>query len=81
MGHAGTEVRPFRLPNAVRRLRDEHEWSVNELARRAGVGVATIKRIEAGKHLPHSAAMLRLAAAFGLPLGDVFWSADDGCAA
>ena len=74
------EVRPLRLQNAVRRLRRERAWTIDELARRAGVSRLTVIALERGTHEPRSAVMLRICEAFGLPLGAIFWS-DDGRAA
>lgn len=72
--------RSLRLQNAVRRLRRERGWTIDGLARRAGVSRLTVIALERGDHEPRAAVMLRICEAFGLPLGAVFWS-DDGRAA
>jgi DNA-binding XRE family transcriptional regulator len=73
MGAVVTESPP--LGNAVRRFRVERDWTVNQLAARAGVARRVIVDIERGDHNPTAAVMLRLAAAFEVEMGDLFWSA------
>jgi transcriptional regulator with XRE-family HTH domain len=40
--------------------RIRHGWTQTELARRAGVRLETISRIESGKHIPRRETLLRL---------------------
>lgn len=80
MATAVDEPRPLKLHNAVRRLRGERAWTIDELAGRAGVSRLTVIALERGDHEPRAAVMLRICEAFGLQLADVFWS-DDGRAA
>lgn len=49
----------------LRRLRVEAFLSQAELARQAGVGEATIARIEIGRQLPHAKTVRKLASALG----------------
>jgi DNA-binding XRE family transcriptional regulator len=68
---------PLRLRNAVRRLRKTRGWSSDELAERARISPRAVRNIEGDpEHNPTATTMLRIAAALGLSLEDVFWSAD-----
>ena len=65
---SGTAIR-----NHVRRLRFEAgEMTQAELARHAGVTRQTIIAIEAGKYSPSLEVAFRIAAAFEVPITDVF---------
>lgn len=64
------------LPNRVRELRLERGWTQDELAERAQVNPGQVSRIETGKRptmLVTTA--LRFAAAFGVPLDDLYRAA------
>jgi len=50
----------------VQRLRDERDWSLEDLASASGVHLTTIRGIERGNHMPYMRTVSRLAAAFGL---------------
>ena len=43
--------KPIALKDRVRHYRLERHWSQPELAKRTGLSLRTIKRIEAGEHL------------------------------
>jgi putative transcriptional regulator len=61
------------ITNAIRRLRFEHqEMTQQALAERVGVTRQTINAIELGKYSPSLEAAFRIAAAFAVPLQDVF---------
>lgn len=61
------------LTNRMRVLRLEHgQMTQSDLGQRIGVTRQTIAAIEAGKYSPTLEAAFRIAAAFGVPLGDVF---------
>ena len=48
--------------------RIRHGWTQTELARRSGVRMETISRIESGKHVPRQETLLKLERALaGLP--------------
>lgn len=62
-----------KLTNQIRTLRFQHnEMSQAELGQRIGVTRQTVAAIEAGKYAPSLEAAFRIAAVFGVPLGDVF---------
>lgn len=66
-----------RLGTAVRTLRDERGWTRESLAERAGVGVATLERIENGRE--HSSTMdtiRKIAKALGADWLDLLEAAD-----
>jgi putative transcriptional regulator len=66
------------IRNTIRRLRfDEDEMTQQELADKVGVTRQTINAIEAGKYSPSLEVAFRIAAAFGVPLDQVF-QYDDG---
>jgi len=56
----------------IRQLRKRKGVSLRELARRAGVGVATLSRIESGEANPRLSTLLHLADALGVFVGQLF---------
>jgi len=64
------------LSNAVRQTREQHGWSQQELADRAGLSRTGISAIEAGRLIPSTAAALALATAFGCRVEDLFTLAE-----
>ena len=61
------------ITNTIRKLRFEHgEMTQQHLAERVGVTRQTINAIELGKYSPSLEVAFRIAAAFGVRLGDVF---------
>jgi len=62
-----------KLTNRIRRLRfDNGEMTQQELAEQVGVTRQTIIALEAGKYVPSLLLAYRLAAAFGVPVEEVF---------
>lgn len=55
----------------IRRLREASNVSLSELARRSGVGKATLSSLEAGSSNPTIQTLSSLAAALGCSLGDL----------
>ncbi len=62
----------FVLQNSVRRHRENHGWSQQELAERAGLSRTGVSAIEAGRLIPSTAAALAMASAFGCRVEDIF---------
>ena len=60
------------LMNHIRRLRFEHNMTQEELALRTGVSRQTIMSIERGQTNPSVLLALKIAAAFAVPITDVF---------
>ena len=61
------------IQNRIRRLRfDNGQMTQQQLADKARVTRQTIIAIEAGKYAPSLPLAFRIAAAFGVPLEDVF---------
>lgn len=61
------------IANRIRVLRAEHgDISQGELAERIGMTRQTVAAIEKGKYAPSLEAAFRIAAAFGVPFGEVF---------
>ena len=61
------------ISNRVRVLRAEHgDISQGELAERIGMTRQTVAAIEKGKYAPSLEAAFRIAAVFGVSLGEVF---------
>jgi molybdate-binding protein/DNA-binding XRE family transcriptional regulator len=60
------------LPNRVRRLREEHGWTQEELARRAGISRPEVSAIETDRLVPSVAAALALANSFDCSVEDLF---------
>ncbi len=73
---------PVRISNSIRRLRfDRGEMTQAQLAERIGVTRQTVIAIEGGKYSPTLELAFRIAAAFGVSLGEVFrceFSGGDG---
>lgn len=57
-----------RVAQRVRRIREQHGWSVAELARRSEMAAPNIHRVEAGTHVPTTRTLVRLAGALSVPL-------------
>lgn len=60
------------LRNSIRRLRFEQGMTQEELALRTGVSRQTIMSIERGETNPSVLLALKIAAAFSVPVTDVF---------
>ncbi len=56
----------------IQRLRDKRGLTQDELARRVGVHVQTISKIERGLHDPGTNLTLRIAQALGVKIGVLF---------
>ncbi len=70
---------PTRVTNRIRVLRFEHgEMTQQALADAVGVTRQTILAIEQGKYSPTLEAAFRIAAAFGVPLEQVFQFGEGG---
>ena len=63
---------PGLMPVLLRRWRERRDYSVRELARRAGVGYVTVVRIENGHMSPTVAMLDKLAKALGITVRDLF---------
>jgi transcriptional regulator with XRE-family HTH domain len=50
----------------IKRLRERHQWTQDELAQRAGTTAANISRIENGKHNPGAELLGSVAYVFGV---------------
>ena len=63
----------MKVTNNIRRLRFfANEMTQQELAERVGASRQTIIAVEAGKYSPSLELAFRIAAAFGVPIGEVF---------
>ena len=61
------------ITNNIRRLRFfADEMTQLELAEKAGVSRQTVVAVEAGKYTPSLELAFRIAAVFGVPIGEVF---------
>lgn len=60
------------MPVLLRHWRERRDYSVRELARRAGVGYVTVVRIENGHISPTVAMLEKLAKALGITVRDFF---------
>lgn len=59
------------LARRLRALREERGWSLREAAARVPVGVAVLRRIEAGRGNPSLAVMVSLARAYGQDIAEL----------
>jgi putative transcriptional regulator len=60
------------IVNAIRKLREDHELTQQDLADRVGVTRQTINAIELGKYSPSLEVAFKIAAVFEMPLEKVF---------
>lgn len=60
-----------RLARRIRRLRNEHGWTVEGAAERFGVEPAHVRRIESGKANPSLAVLVSIAGALGLTVSEL----------
>ncbi len=70
---AARRIPPIQIVNNIRRLRFERgEMTQQELAERIGVTRQTVIAIEASRYSPTLELAFRIAAAFAVPLDEVF---------
>jgi transcriptional regulator with XRE-family HTH domain len=62
------DVSDLKLGPVIRRLREEQSWSLQRLAREAGVSSATIFKIEKDRMVPSVTVLLKLARALKQPI-------------
>lgn len=65
-------VKPTRVTNSLRAVREEAGMTQAELARRVGVTRQTLIAIEQGRYSPTLELAFQLARAFGVGLDDLF---------
>lgn len=65
------ELDPGALAERLRTLRRHHRLTLHELSAQAGISQAHLSRVEKGLRRPSSEALLRLARAYGLSLGQL----------
>lgn len=64
----------FQISNNIRKLRFfANEMTQQELAEKAGISRQTVIAIEAGKYSPTLELAFRIADAFGVQIGEVFY--------
>jgi transcriptional regulator with XRE-family HTH domain len=68
---APEEVEPVKLGETVKRMREEAGWSIQRLAREAGVSSATIFKIEKDRMVPSVTVLLKLARALKQPIASL----------
>jgi transcriptional regulator with XRE-family HTH domain len=69
-GEGESATLPAPVP-PLRQLRRLKGWTQRELAAAAGMGVATIQRLERGEREPRPGTMRRIAEALGVRIGSV----------
>jgi len=57
---------------AIRQLRQEHGWTITELARRAGYARPFLSKIENGKANPTQAVLEKIAEVLEVPTSQLF---------
>jgi DNA-binding Xre family transcriptional regulator len=60
-----------RIATRIRREREARGWSLGELARRTGMRVPNLSRLESGKHMPSLDTLERMSQALGVRLADL----------
>lgn len=63
---------------SVLRLRRQRRWTQDELARRAGVSISTVRRVELATHVPDTRTLARIADALGVGVGDLMPAGSQG---
>jgi putative transcriptional regulator len=71
-------MRAAQVHNAVQAARAKRGMTQQELADRAGLARQSIISIEKGRFLPTIENALRIAAALGVPVQDLFWLSKEG---
>lgn len=56
----------------IKELRQARGMSQEALAYASGLSLRTVARAEAGTHRPHTATLIKIAAALRVPIGDLF---------
>lgn len=70
-GPAKPEDFPAALPERLKSLRAERNWSLEQLAQQCDVSRSMLSQIERGQANPTLGVALRIAAAFGLTIGEL----------
>ncbi len=71
-GQRAAEARSAeRIATRIRREREARGWSLGELARRTGMQVPNLSRLESGKHMPSLETLERVAEALGVRVADL----------
>jgi transcriptional regulator with XRE-family HTH domain len=65
------------LGQRIRDLRKTLSFTQEELAKKAGIGVSYLSMIERAKRMPHFETLVRLAAALGITLSQLFIEAHE----
>lgn len=65
-------VKPTRVTNSIRTLRDQRGFTQAELAKQIGVTRQTLIAIEQGKYSPTLELAFQISRVFGVALDDVF---------
>jgi len=63
--------RAERIASRIRQKREARDWSLGELARRTGMQVPNLSRLESGKHVPSLETLERVADALGVRVADL----------
>lgn len=73
----GSPTLDSQISARLRTLRAEHNWSLEELARRSGVSRATLSRLENAEVSPTASVLGRLCAAYGLTMSRLMRMVED----
>ncbi len=64
------------MQNCLRKLRQEYNWTQQQLADRIGVTRQTIIFAEKGRYIPSLSLALKLSEIFNMSVNDIFWLDD-----
>ncbi|MFW0715793.1 DUF4870 domain-containing protein [Pedobacter sp. N23S346] len=67
----------MKLSERIKELRNQHAFSQEEMARRAGLSLRTIQRIELNETQPRGDTLIRIAEVFGLKPDDLLKVSED----
>ena len=61
----------MRVADAIKRLREQRDWTQNDLAIKSGLAKITIEKYEAGERVPNLDSYEKLSAAYNLSPGGI----------
>lgn len=64
------------VATTIRRIRTDRGLTLEALAQRSGLSLASVQRIETGRQDPRAEALRKLASALEVPVADLFGEGD-----
>lgn len=67
----GVAALVWNVNDVIRKLREDRDWKQQVLAKKAGLHLATVARVESGRETK-TETIVKIAAAFGLSVGELY---------